>query len=144
MGGCGCGAGLCENNANLSAAASYCQLKLNFALSLAIIPLYKKDDPLDAKNYRPVAILPVLSKVIEKVIFLQISQYMEANGLMHPNHHGFRSAHSTATCLIQMYDKWVDALDAKMFTGVCFLDLSAAFDIVDHALLLEKIKTLWI
>ena len=105
-----------------------------------IIPLYKKDDPLDARNYRPVAILPVLSKVVEKVVFLQISQYMESNGLMHPNHHGFRTAHSTATCLIQMYDRWVDALDNKMFTGVCFLDLSAAFDIVDHSLLVEKLR----
>ena len=105
-----------------------------------IIPLYKKEDPLDPKNYRPVAILPVLSKVFECVIFLRVSQYMELNQLTHPNHHGFRSLHSTATCLIQMYDKWVEATEEKKYTGVCLLDLSAAFDIVDHSLLLEKLK----
>ena len=105
-----------------------------------VIPLYKKDDPLDAKNYRPVAILPVLSKVLEKIVFLQICQYMEFNELLHLNHHGFRTHHSTVTCLIQKYDEWVSALEEKRFTGVCFLDLSAAFDIVDHSLLIDKLQ----
>ena len=105
-----------------------------------IIPLYKKEDPLDVKNYRPVALLPILSKVLEKIVFMQISQYLEANCLIHPNHHGFRAFHSTTTSLIQMYDRWVDAMENKKYTGVCFLDLSAAFDIVDHSLLLQKLE----
>ena len=104
-----------------------------------VIPLYKKDDPLNPKNYRPVAILPIISKILEKSVFIQIIQYMEANQLLHPNHHGFRSHHSTTTGLIQMYDSWVQAVERKEFTGVCFLDLSAAFDIVDHPLLLQKL-----
>ena len=65
---------------------------------------------------------------------------MENNNLVHPNHHGFRSGHSTASCLIQMYDKWVEAVEEKKFTGVCFLDLSAAFDMVNHSLLLQKLS----
>ena len=65
-----------------------------------IIPLYKKEDPLSPSNYRPVAILPILSKILEKAIFLQIIQYMDSNQLIHPNHHGFRAAHSTTTGLI--------------------------------------------
>ena len=105
-----------------------------------IIPLFKKEDPLSPKNYRPVAILPILSKVLEKAIFLQIIDYMDSNELLHPNHHGFRAGHSTTTCLIQMYDAWVEAVDQGRHTGACFLDLSAAFDIVDHPLLLEKLK----
>ena len=104
-----------------------------------IIPLYKKEDPLSPKNYRPVAILPIISKILEKTIFIQIIQYMETHQLLHPNHHGFRSHHSTTTGLIQMYDSWVEAVERKEFTGVCFLDLSAAFDIVDHPLLLQKL-----
>ena len=105
-----------------------------------VIPLFKKEDPLSPANYRPVAILPILSKILEKAIFIQIIQYLDSNQLIHPNHHGFRAAHSTTTGLIQMYDKWVEALEDKQYTGVCFLDLSAAFDIVDHPLLLEKLK----
>ena len=103
------------------------------------IQLYKKDDPLSPKNYRPVAILPILSKILEKAVFLQIIDCMDSNHLIHLNHHGFRAGHSTTTGLIQMYDAWVEALDCKEYSGACFLDLSAAFDIVDHPLLLDKL-----
>ena len=116
----------------------HCQFPSQWKVA-KIIPLHKKDDHLNPKNYRPVAILPVLSKILERVVFFQISQYMESNGLLHPNHHGFRSSHSTSTCIIQMYDKWLEALENQMFTGVCFLDLSAAFDTVDHSLLVQKL-----
>ena len=103
-----------------------------------VIPLLKKGDPLDPKNYRPVAILPIVSKIIERVIFLQTIKYMNENGLLHPNHHGFRPYHSTTTALIQMYDSWIEAVDRGEYTGVCMLDMSAAFDVVSHCLLLQK------
>ena len=105
-----------------------------------VIPLFKKDDPLSPKNYRPVAILCILSKVIERVVFMQIVEYMTKNSLFHPNHHGFRAHHSTTTAMIQMYDSWVQAADKGELTGVCMLDMSAAFDIVDHEILLKKMK----
>ena len=105
-----------------------------------VIPLLKKDDPLDPKNYRPVAILCILSKVIERAIFMQIVEYMNSNDLFHPNHHGFRAGHSTTTAMIQMYDSWVQAVDKGELTGVCMLDMSAAFDVVDHEILLSKLK----
>ena len=72
-----------------------------------VIPLLKKGDPLDPKNYRPVAILCILSKIIERAIFIQIVDYMNKNQYFHPNHHGFRAHHSTTTAMIQMYDSWV-------------------------------------
>lgn len=105
-----------------------------------IVPLHKKEDILAAKNYRPVAILPTVSKVLERVMFNQIVEFFDANGLFHPNHHGFRKQHSTSTALLQMYDGWVEAADKGQITGVCMLDLSAAFDVVDHDLLLEKLQ----
>ena len=105
-----------------------------------VIPLFKKDNPLNPKNYRPVAILPILSKILEKAVFIQIIDYLDYNQLIHPSHHGFRAAHSTTTGLIQMYDTWVQAMEHGEYTGACFLDLSAAFDIVDHPLLLEKLS----
>jgi hypothetical protein len=79
-----------------------------------VMPLLKKDDPLLPKNYRPVAILCIL--------------------------HGFRAHHSTTTAMIQMYDSWVQAVDKGQLTGVCMLDMSAAFDVVDHGILLDKLK----
>ena len=105
-----------------------------------VIPLLKKDDPLEPKNYRPVAILCILSKVIERTIFIQIVEYMNTNEFFHPNHHGFRAGHSTSTAMIQMYDTWVQAVDKGELTGVCMLDMSAAFDVVDHGILLNKLK----
>ena len=99
-----------------------------------VIPLLKKDDPLDPKNYRPVAILPILSKVIERVVFAQVVEYMNKNELFHPNHHGFRAYHSTSTAMIQMYDTWVKAEDKGELTGVCMLDMSAAWLTMKYSL----------
>ena len=105
-----------------------------------IIPLLKKDDPLEPKNYRPVAILCILSKIIERAIFIQIVDFMNRNNLFHPNHHGFRAHHSTSTAMIQMFDSWVQAVDKGELAGVCMLDMSAAFDVVDHDILLRKLE----
>ena len=105
-----------------------------------IIPLYKKDDVLNPKNYRPVAIIPIFSKVLERVIFNQMIKYMCDNKLLHPNHHAYRANHNTTTALIQMYDVWLKSLEAGELAGVCFLDMSAAFDIVDHSILIKKLE----
>jgi len=64
------------------------------------IPLYKKGDSFNPKNYRQVAIIPVLSKVIERVVFNQVIDYLSENKLIHPNHHAYRKGHSTATALL--------------------------------------------
>ena len=97
-----------------------------------IVPLFKKGDKSDPKNYRPVAIVPILSKVLERVIFNQLSTYLEINNLIHPNHHAYRKNHNTTTALVQMYDGWLKALDDSLITGICLLDMSAAFDTVNH------------
>ena len=105
-----------------------------------IVPLHKKDDVLNPKNYRPVAILPIFSKVLERVIFNQVVTYLSENNLIHPNHHAYRPHHNTTTALLQMYDTWLESLEKTEMSGVCFLDMSAAFDIVDHSLLLKKLE----
>ena len=104
-----------------------------------VIPLHKKGDKLCPKNYRPVAILPVLSKLLERAVSVQVIEYFESNKLFHPNHHGFRANHNTTTALLQMYDTWVEAMDKGEATGVMFLDMSAAFDLVNHSVLLKKL-----
>ena len=105
-----------------------------------VIPLHKKDDPLEAKNYRPVALLPITSKILERAVFAQVVEYFEGNNLFHPSHHGFRSMHNTGTALLQMFDTWLDALEMDHISAVILLDLSAAFDVVDHRILLEKLE----
>jgi hypothetical protein len=107
-----------------------------------VIPLLKSMqlDPILAKSYRPVALLPILSKVMEKVVFRQLVDYLEQNNLIHPNLHGSRAGHNTSTALIQLYDKWVEEVEEGMMVGVLLCDQSAAFDLCDHNLLLDKLK----
>ena len=104
-----------------------------------VIPLYKKEDPLNPKNYRPVAMVPILSKILERAVFNQIIAYLDHNRLLHPNHHAYRAQHNTNTALVQMYDGWLQAAEAGQMAGVCLLDMSAAFDVVDHGLLTDKL-----
>ena len=107
-----------------------------------VVPLLKKGDALTPKNYRPVALLPIFSKILERVVFNQLVEYLDTNNLIHPNHHGSRSGHSTATALLQMYDGWVEEVDDGNLVGVMMVDLSAAFDMVDHNIMLKKLELL--
>ena len=83
-----------------------------------------------------------MSKVLERVIFKQIVKYVEGNCLLHPSHHGSRAGHSTSTAIIEMYDSWIDSTEGGEMAGVMMIDLSAAFDLVDHPLLLQKLELL--
>ena len=105
-----------------------------------LLPLYKKGDKLDRKNYRPVSILSPLSKVLEKIVYEQIYSYFTRTSLFHPNLQGYRSNRSTQTALMQMYDRWVRGAHEGKLSGVVLLDLSAAFDLVDPTILLHKLK----
>ena len=105
-----------------------------------LIPLHKKHSQLNPKNYRPVAILSPLSKILEKVVYQQVYDYFNGNKLFHQNLHGYRSNRSTQTALIQMYDRWVRAAHEEQLSGVILLDLSAAFDLVDSSILLQKLQ----
>ena len=105
-----------------------------------VIPLHKKDSQLERKNYRPVSLLSPLSKVLEKVVFTQIYEYFTNNKIFHPNLHGYRRNRSTQTAMFQMYDRWVRTAAQGQVSGVVLLDLSAAFDLVDSNLLLQKMK----
>ena len=114
---------------------------INLSISNKNFPhpcLHKKNEVLYAKNYRPVSLLSVLSKVLERCIFVQVVDYLECNRLLHPSHHGFRSNHSTLSALVQMFDTWVEAFEDDEVSAVIMLDMSAAFDTVDHDILLKK------
>ena len=105
-----------------------------------IIPLHKKEDKTDPKNYRPVALLPVISKILERAVFMQFVKYLEENNIMNPKHHGFRGSHSTCTALLEMYDIWTEAQAEGKVSATIMLDLSAAFDVVDFGILIQKME----
>ena len=108
--------------------------------SSKIIPLHKKGSKHEAKNYRPVSILSPLSKIVEKIVFEQVYKYFIKNKIFHPHMHAYRQNRSTCTALLSMYDRWVRAADGGKISGVVLLDLSAAFDLVEPSLLLQKLK----
>ena len=105
-----------------------------------VIPLHKKLCTLDRKNYRPVSILSPLSKILEKIVYEQLYEYLSRNNIFHPNLHGYRQNRSTQTALLTMYDRWVKAAVAGQVSGAVLLDLSAAFDLVDPVLLVQKLR----
>ena len=97
-----------------------------------VIPLQKnlKLSALDRKNYRPVALLSPLSKILEKIIYEQLYDYFTVNKILHPSLHGYRKFRSTQTALLELYDKWVHAAHNGNISGAVLLDLSVAFDLV--------------
>ena len=105
-----------------------------------IVPLHKKNSTLKPENYRPVAILSPLSKVLEKAIYEQIYGYFSRNNLFDPALHGYRGGRSTMTALLTMYDKWVKAASKGQISGVVLVDLSAAFDLVSPDILVQKLR----
>ena len=102
-----------------------------------ISPVFKKGDNLMKSNYRPVSILPALSKIFERLLFSQINAYMDPKLSMHQC--GFRKNMSAQNCLLVMLEKWKNCLDHKGNTGVLLTDLSKAFDCLNHDLLIAKL-----
>ena len=100
-----------------------------------VLPLYKEDIKSDPNNYRPISILPVVSKIIEKVIFKQLYEYLTHNNLLTVSQHGFRPMHSTLTALLEATNNWYLNIDDGLINSVLFLDLKKAFDTVDHSIL---------
>jgi len=90
--------------------------------------------------FRPISVLPVLSKVFERVLYDQIVTHLVGNNLLTPHQSGFRSGYSTQDVLLFVTDKWLRAIDQGQYTGAVFLDLAEAFDTVDDTILCFKLK----
>ena len=91
-------------------------------------------------NYRPVSLLPSISKVFEKVVFDQLYRYFQDNNLFYPSQYGFRREHSTELATLELTDRILQNVDARNLSLTVFMDLSKAFDTLDHSILFTKLK----
>ena len=105
-----------------------------------IKPIYKKNDPQILDNYRPISLLPCISKVFEKAMYIQIYSHFQTNNLFFNNQYGFREGHSTQLAALELHSRVHDALNSKENPFCLFLDLSKAFDLIDYKILLDKLK----
>ena len=103
-----------------------------------ITPVYKNLDPSDKTNYRPVSVLPLLSKVFEKIIYDQLYEYSE--NFLSELLCGFRKAHSTQHALFRLIQKWQAELDLEGYVGTILMNLPGAYDCLSDDLLIVKLE----
>lgn len=104
-----------------------------------VIPLYKGNDRDEPSNYRPISVLPILSKICERAVFNQLYSYFSIHNLLTKYQTGFRPLHSTLTALLDATNEWYMNMDEGLTNLVVALDLAKAFDTVSHQVLITKL-----
>ena len=105
-----------------------------------VIPIHKGGSTDELNNYRPISILSIFDKIIEKLIHKQLYHFLTINNVLFKNQYGFRKNNSTSLALIQMVEKIRESIDNKKIGCGIFIDLSKAFDTVNHKILLKKLE----
>ena len=126
---------LCNLSISLSTFPQHCKIA-------KLKPQYKKGCRTEPKSFRPISLLPLLSKLIEKKIHDQVQNYCNENNIFFSFQSGFRGKHSTDTCLTYLHDKILKGFDEGLLTGMIAIDLPKAFDKIDHEILLSKMPLL--
>ncbi len=105
-----------------------------------VSPIYKTG-PIDfLGNYRPISVLPCISKILERLMYTRLSNFLTKHSIIGNSQFGFRKNHSTAMALTTIVDKIAHALDSNDVTFGIFLDLAKAFDTVDHKIIIRKLE----
>ena len=107
-----------------------------------IIPIHKYGDKNSPNNYRPISILPSVSKILEKLVSAIIWLFKIVYIILSEAQSGFRKSHSTISTLIKVTDDWLAAMDQGLYAGAVFIDLRKVFDTVDPFILLNKLSNI--
>ena len=109
-----------------------------------VVPIFKAADKHCIENYRPISVLSVFSKILEKVVYNHLIEFITKSKVLNKHQFGFRKQHSTNHAVISLVEKLYSALDEGNIAVTCFLDLKKAFDTVDHSILISKLYKLGI
>ena len=106
----------------------------------AVTPIFKGGSKLEVSNYRPVSVLPIISKIFEKLMQTRLVSYLEKNKIIYENQFGFQKNKSTSLAVLDMYSKIIEAIEQKKYMCNVFLDFAKAFDTVNHDILIGKLQ----
>ena len=104
-----------------------------------VVPIHKKDEKDIPDNYRPISLLPSISKLFEKVIYARFATFFKSNNILSEKQFGFRNKHSTQNALTHLTDFLAEKMDKSELSIAVFLDLAKAFETVNHQILLQKL-----
>ena len=104
-------------------------------------PLYKKGDEIEVSNYRPIPILPILSKILERSVHYQLVNYLEQNNTLSEKQYDYTKKRSAELATAYLVDETRKEADKGLITGVLFVDLSKAFDTLGHSRLITKLQS---
>lgn len=122
---------------NDSFTTGYCPTLLKYA---KVIPIHKANSPLEVTNYRPISLLPIFNKIIEKLMYARVNNFLEKNNVIFKHQFGFQKNKSTSLAILDVTTKLLNAIENKQFSCCIFLDFAKAFDTVDHETLLHKLE----
>ncbi len=105
-----------------------------------VTPIFKSGAKKDVNNYRPISVISVFSRILERIVHDQLFEFLAANKVITRNQSAFQKLYSTVTSLICSTDSWYENIDYKKLNLTIFLDLKKAFDTVDHTIMIEKLR----